>query len=99
MDDYLRPTHLPRCETPMGLLGHHGLADSFEVTENLVAFTLRRYIRQLRRLKASATTPPGSLSAQGARICESPIFGQAQSLSGFQRAPLSGNGRQEVTSR
>jgi len=40
-----------------------------------VAFTLRRYIRQLRRLKASATTPPGPLSAQGARICVSPIFG------------------------
>ena len=37
-----------------------------------VAFTLRRYVRQLRRLKASATTPPGPLSAQGARICESP---------------------------
>ena len=39
-----------------------------------VAFTLRRYVRQLRRLKASATTPPGPLtrSAQGARRCESP---------------------------
>jgi len=44
-----------------------------------VAFTLRRYIRQLRRLKASATTPPGPLSAQGARRCESPIFGQVRS--------------------
>jgi aminoglycoside phosphotransferase len=47
-----------------------------------VAFTLRRYVRQLRRLKASATTPPGPLSAQGARICESPIFGQVQSHRG-----------------
>jgi len=44
-----------------------------------VALTLRRYVRQLRRLKASATTPPGPLSAQGARICESPIFGQVRS--------------------
>ena len=47
-----------------------------------VGFTLRRYVRQLRRLKASATTPPGPLSAQGARICESPIFGQVQSHRG-----------------
>ena len=44
-----------------------------------VAFTLRRYVRQLRRLKAPATMPPGPLSAQGARRCESPIFGQVQS--------------------
>ena len=47
-----------------------------------VAFTLRRYVRQLRRLKASDMTPPGPLSAQGARICESPIFGQVQSHRG-----------------
>ncbi|EDR10784.1 uncharacterized protein LACBIDRAFT_293285 [Laccaria bicolor S238N-H82] len=47
-----------------------------------VAFTLRRYVRQLRCLKASATTPPGPLSAQGTRICESPIFGQVQSHRG-----------------
>ena len=47
-----------------------------------VAFTLRRYIRQLRRLKASPTTPPGPLSAHGPRRCESPIFGQVQSDSG-----------------
>jgi Phosphotransferase enzyme family len=47
-----------------------------------VAFTLRSYVRQLRRLKASATTPPGPVSAQGARICESPIFGQVQSHRG-----------------
>ena len=46
-----------------------------------VAFTLRRYVCQLRRLKleASAATAPGPLSAQGARICESPIFGPFQS--------------------
>jgi len=47
-----------------------------------VAFTLRSYVRQLRRLKASATTPPGPLSAQGAKKCESPIFGQVQSHRG-----------------
>jgi len=47
-----------------------------------VAFTLRRYVRQLRRLKASPMTPPGPLSAQGPRICESPIFGQVQSHRG-----------------
>ncbi|KAG5717993.1 hypothetical protein E4T56_gene1713 [Termitomyces sp. T112] len=40
-----------------------------------IAFTLRRYVRQLRGLKASATTPPGPLSIQGPRICESPMFG------------------------
>jgi hypothetical protein len=43
-----------------------------------VAFTLCRqcrYVRQLRRLKVSATKPPAPLSAQGARIwiCESPM--------------------------
>ncbi|KAH9972523.1 kinase-like domain-containing protein [Russula compacta] len=47
-----------------------------------VAFTLRRYVRQLRRLRASATTPPGPLSAHGPRTCESPIFGQVQSHRG-----------------
>lgn len=47
-----------------------------------VAFTLRRYVRQLRRLKASPATPPGPLSAQGPRTCESPIFGQVQSHRG-----------------
>ena len=46
------------------------------------AFTLRRYVRQLRRLKASPTTPPGPLSAHGPRTCESPIFGQGQSHRG-----------------
>ncbi|KAI6097844.1 kinase-like domain-containing protein [Pisolithus sp. B1] len=47
-----------------------------------VAFTLRRYIRQLRRLKGSPTAPPGPLSVQGPQICESPIFGQVQSRRG-----------------
>ncbi|OSD01623.1 hypothetical protein PYCCODRAFT_1452686 [Trametes coccinea BRFM310] len=45
----------------------------------LVAFTLRRYVRQLRRLQAPPGAPLGPLSAsaQGsARICESPVFGQ-----------------------
>jgi hypothetical protein len=41
-----------------------------------VAFALRRYVRQLHRLKVPPMTPPGPLSAQGARICESLIFGQ-----------------------
>ena len=41
-----------------------------------VAFTLRSYIRQLRRLKASPSTPPGPLSAHGPRTCDLPsIFG------------------------
>ncbi|KAJ3811126.1 kinase-like domain-containing protein [Lentinula aff. lateritia] len=47
-----------------------------------VAFTLRRYVRQLRRLKASPSTPPGPIGADGPRICESPIFGQVQSHRG-----------------
>ncbi len=46
----------------------------------LVAFTLRRYMRQLRRLQAPPGVPPGPLAAQGpARICESPVFGSVQS--------------------
>ncbi|KAI0665806.1 hypothetical protein C8Q78DRAFT_985808 [Trametes maxima] len=47
----------------------------------LVAFTLRRYVRQLRRhLKAPAWTPPGPLCSDGsARVCESPVFGRVQS--------------------
>ncbi|KAJ3778630.1 kinase-like domain-containing protein [Lentinula raphanica] len=40
-----------------------------------VAFILRRYVRQLRRLKASPSTPPGPISVEGPRICESPVFG------------------------
>ncbi|KAG6898633.1 hypothetical protein C0993_005492 [Termitomyces sp. T159_Od127] len=40
-----------------------------------IAFTLRRYIRQLRRVRVSATTPPGPLSKEGPRRCESPVFG------------------------
>ncbi|KAI6046770.1 kinase-like domain-containing protein [Pisolithus marmoratus] len=47
-----------------------------------VAFTLRRYVRQLRRLKASPVTPPGPLSVQAPLTCESPIFGQVQSRRG-----------------
>ncbi|KAI8986817.1 hypothetical protein BD414DRAFT_440339 [Trametes punicea] len=50
-----------------------------------IAFTLRRYVRQLRRVKAFSTTPPGPLSAHGPFICESPVFGQARS----QRGPFS----------
>ncbi|KAI6098596.1 kinase-like domain-containing protein, partial [Pisolithus croceorrhizus] len=56
---------------------------TFSVWRKLsVGFTLRRYVRQLRRLKASPTTPPGPLSAQGPQICESPVFGQVQSCRG-----------------
>ncbi|EMD37144.1 hypothetical protein CERSUDRAFT_115059 [Gelatoporia subvermispora B] len=47
-----------------------------------IAFTLRRYVRQLRRLKASPSMPPGPLSAYAPRICESPIFGQVRSRRG-----------------
>ncbi|KAI6132237.1 kinase-like domain-containing protein [Pisolithus croceorrhizus] len=47
-----------------------------------VAFTLRRYVRQLRRLRGSPTTPPGPLSVQGPQICESPVFGQVRSSRG-----------------
>ncbi|KAJ3731739.1 hypothetical protein DFJ43DRAFT_1155130 [Lentinula guzmanii] len=47
-----------------------------------VAFTLRRYVRQLRQLKASPTTPPGPIGVDGPRQCESPIFGQIQSRRG-----------------
>ncbi|KAI6026876.1 kinase-like domain-containing protein [Pisolithus microcarpus] len=47
-----------------------------------VAFTLRRYVGQLRRLKASPTTPPGPLSVQGPQMCESLVFGQVQSSRG-----------------
>ncbi|TFK75591.1 kinase-like protein [Pluteus cervinus] len=45
-----------------------------------VAFTLRRYIRQLQHLKATPATPPGPLSSQGPRICENPgIFSSMRS--------------------
>ncbi|KAI0666529.1 hypothetical protein C8Q78DRAFT_1109080 [Trametes maxima] len=50
-----------------------------------VAFTLRRYVRQLRRhLKAPAGAPPGPLCTdRSARTCESPpVFGQVQSNRG-----------------
>ncbi|KAG6861514.1 hypothetical protein C0995_015624 [Termitomyces sp. Mi166 len=50
-----------------------------------IAFTLRRYIRQLRRLKGSTTTPPGPPSVQGPCICPSPMFGTVRS----QRGPFS----------
>ncbi|KAF8654797.1 hypothetical protein AX16_003366 [Volvariella volvacea WC 439] len=44
-----------------------------------VAFTLRRYIRQLRTLEAPLGTPPGPLSAYDQpRNCLSPIFGAVQ---------------------
>ncbi|EMD37145.1 hypothetical protein CERSUDRAFT_124110 [Gelatoporia subvermispora B] len=47
-----------------------------------VAFTLRRCVRQLRRLKASPTMPPGPLSAYGPPLCDSPIFGEIQTTRG-----------------
>ncbi|KAJ3974342.1 kinase-like domain-containing protein [Lentinula raphanica] len=48
-----------------------------------VAFTLRRYVRQLRQLKASPTTPPGPLSAHEPRSCIlPPFFGPSRSERG-----------------
>ncbi|TFY52731.1 hypothetical protein EVG20_g10426 [Dentipellis fragilis] len=44
-----------------------------------IAFTLRHYVHQLRRFTASTTVPPGPLSADGPRTCESPVWGQVQS--------------------
>ncbi|KAI6097842.1 kinase-like domain-containing protein [Pisolithus sp. B1] len=56
---------------------------TFSVWRKLsVAFTLRRYVRQLRRLEAPPMTPPAPLSAQGPRMCESPVFGQVRSCRG-----------------
>ncbi|KAF5382840.1 hypothetical protein D9757_007277 [Collybiopsis confluens] len=48
-----------------------------------VAFILRRYVRQLRQVKASPTAPPGPI-APGARplTCESPVFGPIQPCRG-----------------
>ncbi|KAJ3921765.1 kinase-like domain-containing protein [Lentinula edodes] len=40
-----------------------------------VAFTLRSYIRQLRKLKAPRGAPPGPISNDGPRVCTSPLFG------------------------
>ncbi|KAJ3726651.1 hypothetical protein C8R42DRAFT_707559 [Lentinula raphanica] len=52
------------------------LADAwskYSVSQKIcVAFTLRRYARQLRRLKASPRTPPGPFSKDGPRICPIP---------------------------
>ncbi|KAG5353321.1 hypothetical protein C0989_008306 [Termitomyces sp. Mn162] len=68
-----------------------------------IAFTLRRYVRQLRGLKASATTPPGPLSIQGPRFCESPMFGTVRSHRGpfASYTELSGffNERHQVAER
>ncbi|KAJ3755134.1 kinase-like domain-containing protein [Lentinula raphanica] len=47
-----------------------------------VAFTLRRYIRQLRGLKASPSAPPGPIGKDGPRMCETPVFGQVRSRRG-----------------
>ncbi|KAJ3967778.1 hypothetical protein EV361DRAFT_806718, partial [Lentinula raphanica] len=48
-----------------------------------VAFTSRRYVRQLRQLKASPTTPPGPLSADEPRSCIlPPFFGPSRSERG-----------------
>ncbi|KAG6871918.1 hypothetical protein C0995_014885 [Termitomyces sp. Mi166 len=47
-----------------------------------IAFTLRRYVRQLHQLKASTTTPPGPVSARGPQTCESPIFCAVKSRRG-----------------
>ncbi|KAG6901832.1 hypothetical protein C0995_007403 [Termitomyces sp. Mi166 len=50
-----------------------------------IAFTLRRYIRQLRHLKGSARTPPGPPSIQGPCVCHSPMFGAVKD----ERGPFS----------
>ncbi|KAG6872235.1 hypothetical protein C0995_011739 [Termitomyces sp. Mi166 len=47
-----------------------------------VAWTLRRYIRQLRRLKASDKTPPGPISGDRPRGGQSPVFGQVRPYRG-----------------
>ncbi|KAG6808262.1 hypothetical protein H0H93_000344 [Arthromyces matolae] len=39
-----------------------------------IAFTLRRYLRRIHRIKSSPTTPPGPISTRGPLRCESPIF-------------------------
>lgn len=51
------------------------------------ALTLRRYVRQLHRIKASHKTPPGLLSAYGPKKCyASSIFGSRKPIPG----PFSG---------
>ncbi|KAJ3810902.1 kinase-like domain-containing protein [Lentinula lateritia] len=40
-----------------------------------VAFSLRSYIRQLRKLKAPPGAPPGPISNDGPRVCTCPLFG------------------------
>lgn len=48
-----------------------------------VAFTLRRYVGQLRRLEAPLETPPGPLSKHAPKICDLPsIFGYIRSTRG-----------------
>ncbi|KAF5316495.1 hypothetical protein D9619_006363 [Psilocybe cf. subviscida] len=48
-----------------------------------VAFTLRRYVRELFRVKASVETPPGPLSNEEPKICYLPsIFGNIRSTRG-----------------
>jgi aminoglycoside phosphotransferase (APT) family kinase protein len=47
-----------------------------------VGVTLRRYIRQLRAIRHPRSAFPGPLATQGARQCESPVFGQVRSTRG-----------------
>ncbi|KAG5732289.1 hypothetical protein E4T56_gene11349 [Termitomyces sp. T112] len=47
-----------------------------------MAWTLRHYIHQLRHLEAPSTTPPGPISVNGPRICQSPLFGQVRPTRG-----------------
>ena len=48
-----------------------------------VAYTLRRYVRQLRRVEAPPGTPPGPISNYGPQVCDvSSIFGRIRPTRG-----------------
>ena len=47
-----------------------------------IAITLRRYVRQLRRIRHPRSIVPGPLATHEPRNCESPIFGSIQSARG-----------------
>ena len=56
-----------------------GLWDSMSLIQKLwVAIMLRRYVRQLQRIEASPTTPPGFPSSTGPLKSPSPVFGQVR---------------------
>ncbi|KAG6840869.1 hypothetical protein C0991_003589 [Blastosporella zonata] len=47
-----------------------------------IAFTLRRYVRQLRRLQAGPGTPPGLLSTKCAKLTRSPVWQKGWGIQG-----------------